>query len=592
MPIENIKKNYVCIQGPPINWAWSLRELEVESVGPSAKGEKPPKLLKKRSDQILWAFGSLDIYKRLEALVNESGYVKVILVTTKENFPGMQGGIIGFGEIHKDDLIGGLKWDYWPLGTGWDYKFFIRITRISSKIASSLSKLKNWHSLDANLIKSEISEWNEDIIPIVPKSLTQGSLTVINEKTYEYLSLIAELEWMPKEVQKALKEEQVKGYFENMIIAHLISGKNVIIYGPPGIGKTTLAKKICEHLTSGYGVRTGNPEWTIFDVNGGRSLNGEFRFGFLSEAIIKCWRTLVTEGKPYWLLIDEINRANVDLAFGEAFTTMDVLHRKNVPLLSLPPGEMEQLLPDEIKGFFKDGNLFVPYSFRIVSTMNSYDRALLFKLGFALIRRFALIPMSLKPYVLSSENHERFVENAKALIDETKMEQSDLYERAKQELMLFRIDLKDFLVIKRDYFIKLSSRFIDDYFNDIKTKVGFSPFDLIEAICQKINYEMKGVVEIGKAFSLDASKFLIAAFLVFEDISKSMNTLVDEAVAAYIIPQFDVLSERVRAERMGLYTDVKVSENIERLMKVFSGMNLSFRTVPLLKKISIGERTI
>ncbi|MEM3827831.1 MAG: AAA family ATPase [Conexivisphaerales archaeon] len=378
---------------------------------------------------------------------------------------------------------------------------------------------------------------------------------------------------------------------EAVIAAHLIAGKNVIIYGPPGIGKTTLAKKICGDLASGYYSVTGNPEWTVFDVIGGRNLTGEFRFGFLSEAVVKCWNMLAAEGKPYWLLIDEINRTNADLAFGNAFTTMDLIHRGAVPLLSLSPFEKEKL-PDDAKKHFENNDLFTPYSFRIVSTMNSYDRALLFKLGFALIRRFALIPMSLKPYILE-ETNEKFLEKAKALINETKAGQSYLYESAKQELILCRKNLKDFLVIKEDFFNGLSSGFVDNYFDGVSTTIGFSPFDLLEAICNKINSEMEGAVEVGKAFSLDASKFIIAAYLIFEgDISRIMKALVDEAVAAYIIPQLDVLSEKVRAERMGLYTDIRISKKIESLTNVLSDMNLSFRTVPLLKKILAGERVL
>ncbi len=35
--------------------------------------------------------------------------------------------------------------------------------------------------------------------------------------------------------------------------------------------------------------------------------------------------------------------------------------------------------------------LRVPYAFRVLATINSYDRSLLFKLGYALRRRFAII---------------------------------------------------------------------------------------------------------------------------------------------------------------------------------------------------------
>jgi hypothetical protein len=513
------------------------------------------------------------------------------LVTTKEEIPKFDGGIIGFGEICKEDLVGTLKWEYWPSGTGWDHKFFIQITRLCPQIENSLSQLKNWHSLSSDEITSIISGWNGDILHIVPKSLTQGSLALIDEKTYELLNLVANLEWTPRKIPKESKEKEETKDLEKVITAHLIAGKNVIIYGPPGIGKTTLAKKVCEDLASGYYSVTGNPEWTVFDVIGGRGLTDQYHLGFLSEAIVKCWSALATENKPFWLLVDEINRTNADLAFGNAFTTMDVLHRGTVPLLSLSPAE-KGTLQSEITKYFENGNLLTPYSFRIVSTMNSYDRALLFKLGFALIRRFALIPMSLKPYILEEVN-EKSKEKAKALINETNIAQSNLYEYAKRELLLHRKNLRDFLVIYEKFFDDLDSGLVDNFFNNISGALGFSPFDLIEAICSKVNSEMEGAVEVGKALSLDASKFLIASYLIFEgDTLNLVKALVDEAVAAYVIPQLDVLSEKVRAEKMGLYTDMRISKKIEFLTNTFFDMNLSSRTVPLLKRILAGERVL
>jgi len=87
-PIENVKRYYVCIQGSPLNWAWSLKEFGAESVGVSAAKENPPpNLSKKQSNQILLAFRQDDDYNRLKMLVNESDYVKTALVTTKEGIP-------------------------------------------------------------------------------------------------------------------------------------------------------------------------------------------------------------------------------------------------------------------------------------------------------------------------------------------------------------------------------------------------------------------------------------------------------------------------------------------------------------------------
>jgi len=91
--------------------------------------------------------------------------------------------------------------------------------------------------------------------------------------------------------------------------------------------------------------------------------------------------------------------------------------------------------------------------------------------------------------------------------------------------MLCRNNLRDFSVINESYFAKLITKAVDDYFSKIEASMGFSPFDLIEAICNKINSELEGIVEIGKAFSLDASKFLIASQFVFGDVSEVIKGL-------------------------------------------------------------------
>jgi len=86
------------------------------------------------------------------------------------------------------------------------------------------------------------------------------------------------------------------------------------------------------------------------------------------------------------------NRANVDLAFGKFFTLLDPAHR-----------EKEKL---EIYGHEGvKASITVPFSFRVLATMNNYDRALLFKLGYALTRRFAVINHN---YL---ENLSRYCEN-------------------------------------------------------------------------------------------------------------------------------------------------------------------------------------
>jgi len=281
----------------------------------------------------------------------------------------------------------------------------------------------------------------------------------------------------------------------------------------------------------------------------------------------------------------------VDLSFGKAFTLMDIMHR-----------EAEELLESEIVEKFEDNSkyykivsekLFMPYSFRIVGTMNSYDRALLFKLGFALIRRFSLIPMGYKPFSIP-ETLSSFQDKAVSFMGRYEGEFQGLIERAREELQLNREEYNDFAVIERNYFDVLINGSIDQIIDNFKVEAGFSPFELINSICSMINEEFKDIIEIGPGLAMDATKFLISAFLVLwkENVENYINYLLDESIAAYILPQLDFLSDKIRAEKMGITTGGELSSKLTTLIDEFKGLNLTTRSIPLLEKLRKGERII
>lgn len=175
------------------------------------------------------------------------------------------------------------------------------------------------------------------------------------------------------------------------IYTSIIDGKHILLYGPPGTGKTTLAKLVATKLFNCEArFETAVADWTPFETIGGlqlRSLEGKESLepvpGIIIEAIVECLNRIAGRvfngggSQGVWLVLDELNRANMDSAFGPIFTALDERH----PDVSLP--------------FFDEArrHLVVPRRFRIVATMNTYDKNFLFRLSYALTRRFALIPV-------------------------------------------------------------------------------------------------------------------------------------------------------------------------------------------------------
>jgi DNA polymerase III delta prime subunit len=172
------------------------------------------------------------------------------------------------------------------------------------------------------------------------------------------------------------------------LVAAVTAGKHVILTGPPGTGKTSLAFLAAEvgqasMLCTGYLPTTATTEWTTFETIGGFQPTIEgliFRPGMFVEAI--------ESGR--WLVIDELNRANFDRAFGQLFT---VLSGQPVVLPFRRRGRSANisLVPFGVQVPPETDPIRVPASWRIVATMNMFDKNLLFEMSFALMRRFAFI---------------------------------------------------------------------------------------------------------------------------------------------------------------------------------------------------------
>lgn len=166
------------------------------------------------------------------------------------------------------------------------------------------------------------------------------------------------------------------------VAAALSSDRHLLLVGPPGTAKTELAVRLvqaarAEEYCSGAFVATASADWTTFDTIGGYALQSDSSLKFRSGALLRALEA------RQWLVIDELNRADVDRAFGELMTVLS--GRSTDTSYELPDGRTVRVGPDP------KASHPMPKTFRIIATMNTWDKTSLFRLSYALQRRFAIV---------------------------------------------------------------------------------------------------------------------------------------------------------------------------------------------------------
>ena len=209
------------------------------------------------------------------------------------------------------------------------------------------------------------------------------------------------------------------------IIAGLIKG-NIILQGPPGTGKTTLAKLICDVFNVDFTEATANSDWTTYDSIGGLqpTANEEGqevivgKNGYVVSSILKCCDLIVQneyeDGKQQgnWLVLDELNRCEIDKVFGDLFTALgsDSTTAERVINLWYQKDENKQ-------------KIYIPNRFRIIGAMNNIDKNYVNDISQGLSRRFTFIDI-LPP---AEEYFEKEASNAKELAKTRVAEKVSVY---------------------------------------------------------------------------------------------------------------------------------------------------------------------
>ncbi len=162
----------------------------------------------------------------------------------------------------------------------------------------------------------------------------------------------------------------------NHLRAKLECKKNIILQGAPGVGKTFSAKRLA------YSIMGCKDENRICFVQFHQNYSYEdFVEGYkpdddgfkLRRGIFYNFCTLAKNdsGRPYFFIIDEINRGNLSKIFGELLMLIENVYRKECVSL-----------------VYSGERFYVPDNLYIIGMMNTADRSLAL-IDYALRRRFS-----------------------------------------------------------------------------------------------------------------------------------------------------------------------------------------------------------
>ncbi len=249
-------------------------------------------------------------------------------------------------------------------------KGFMRGIAVTAKI--NLSETNNKYFNFFELSKDIVSIFKK-LFPLVLLAKYDDPMPVI----HEYLSVTG----LMYPISRCSQETNIAETQLTQWIRGIDRKKQAIFQGSPGTGKTFLAQKLAQHLTS-----EGDGFWELIQFHSAytyedfiqgirpQSEDGKLTYPVVPGRFLEFCQKAALCQDTCVLIIDEINRANLSQVFGELMYLLEYRDAK-IPLA----GSRE---------------LFsIPENVRIIGTMNTADRSIAL-VDHALRRRFAFITLS------------------------------------------------------------------------------------------------------------------------------------------------------------------------------------------------------